>query len=282
MALLIAGLAAAACFLLLMPPAASSHGAPAAPPRRFPAAQAQRRGDAPGWLARRLAGLMASGRVARDLAVSGWDETLEELASRKLRLAGLALSAALLLALLGQGVGGAVALAAAVWAFQAPDLEVRRAAAARRAAIQRDLPYFLFTLAVLAESGLQLLPALDHYARNSRTALGRAVEAALAEIRLGQPPALAFLDMAQRLDVRDLTRFVGALVQTMEKGTDGLAATLRQQAETAWDKRRRLAQELGARASVKLLLPLVLFVLPAVLAMAAGPAIYAFLTQLGP
>jgi len=273
MVLLIAGFAAAACFLLLVPSAAPS-GHPPAPP-------AWGRSGHHGWLARRLAGLMASGRVARDLAVSGWEMTLEELASRKLRLAGLALAAALLLALLGQRTAALLAAAGAVWAFQAPDLEVLRAAAARRAAIQRDLPYFLFTLAVLAESGLQLLPALEHYARNSRTALGRAVETALAEIQLGQPPALAFLDMARRLDVRDLTRSVGALVQTMEKGTDGLAATLRQQAEAAWDKRRRLAQEAGARASVKLLLPLVLFVLPAVLAMAAGPAIYAFLTQLG-
>ncbi|OTA40772.1 MAG: hypothetical protein A6D92_13475 [Symbiobacterium thermophilum] len=68
----------------------------------------------------------------------------------------------------------------------------------------------------------------------------------------------------------------------MEKGTEGLAAALRAQAAEAWDRRRRLAQEAGAQASVKLLVPLVLFVLPAVLAMAAGPAIYAFLTQLGP
>ncbi|MFS8640695.1 MAG: type II secretion system F family protein [Symbiobacteriaceae bacterium] len=127
---------------------------------------------------------------------------------------------------------------------------------------------------------MQLLPALDHYAQNSRSPLGQAVRAALADVRMGRPPTFALLEMAQRLDVRDLTRAVGALVQTLEKGTEGLAAALRAQAAEAWDRRRRLAQEAGAQASVKLLLPLVLFVLPAVLAMAAGPAIYAFLTQL--
>jgi len=272
--LTIALLTAGAVFLVLLPRSGTPYGESLWEHRRSQGVHA------------RLIGLLAdrlgSGRLVRELAVSGLGLTPEELAARKLRLAGLALAAALLLFLLGQPVLGWLGLAGTVWAFRAPDLEIARAAAARRRAVQRDLPYFLFTLAVLTESGLHLLPALDHYARNSRGPLGDAVRTALAEIRLGQPPALAFLDMAQRLDVRDLTRSVGALVQTMEKGTEGIAATLRLQAAEAWDRRRRLAQEAGARASVKLLLPLVLFVLPPVLAMAAGPAIYAFLTQLGP
>ncbi len=271
---LIALLVAGAVFLLLLPLDGPPHGETSWG-RRGPGGIGRRLTD-------RLADLMASGRLERELAVSGLGLTLQELAARKLRLAGLALAGALLLAILGQPTLAALGLAGAVWAFRGPDMEVARAAAARRRAVQKDLPYFLFTLAVLTESGMQLLPALDHYARGSRGPLGEAVRTALAEIQMGQPPALAFLDMAHRLDVRDLTRFVGALAQTMEKGTEGLAATLRMQAAEAWDRRRRLAQEAGARASVQLLVPLVLFVLPAVLAMAAGPAIYAFLTQLGP
>lgn len=271
MALLIALLVSGSVFLLLLPRDEAPFGPPWA---RRPL------GGIFGRLAARLAALMASGRTARELGVSGLDLTLEELAERKLALAGLALACALLLALLGQPRLLPLGLIGAAWAFQAPDQQVARAAAARRRAVQRDLPYFLFTLAVLAESGMQLLPALDHYAQNSRSPLGQAVRAALADVRMGRPPTFALLEMAQRLDVRDLTRAVGALVQTLEKGTEGLAAALRAQAAEAWDRRRRLAQEAGAQASVKLLLPLVLFVLPAVLAMAAGPAIYAFLTQL--
>lgn len=273
MPLVIALFLSGAVFLLLLPRGRQGGGEVPWPGPRWPAVRR---------LASRLAGILASGRLARELAVSGLELTLEELALRKIRLAGLALACALLLALLGRPGLATLGFAGAVWAFQAPDLEVTRAAAARRRAVQRDLPYFLFTLAVLAESGMQLLPALDHYARNAAAPLGREVRSALAEIRMGQPPGMALLEMAQRLDVRDLTRAVGALVQTMEKGTEGLAAALRAQAAEAWDRRRRLAQEAGAQASVKLLVPLVLFVLPAVLAMAAGPAIYAFLTQLGP
>lgn len=274
MSLVIALLAASAVFLMLMPDQRTV--APASPWSALP--------DAPrrfGWLTVRLADLLSSSRVERDLAVSGLNISLEELAFRKLRLTGLAVAATAVLFLLGRTSLAAASLLAVAWAFQGPDLDVARLAARRRTAIQRDLPFFLFTLAVLAESGLQLLPALEQYARHSQTALAAEVRVTLAEIQLGQTPVLAFLEMAQRLDVRDFSLFVGALVQTMEKGTDGLAATLRMQAEAAWDKRRRLAQELGAKASVKLLIPLILFVLPAVLAMAAGPAIYAFLTQLG-
>lgn len=278
MILLIALLAGAAVFLLAAPakapapqpdPWAAWSGplAPAEPERQY------------GPLTRRLADLLSTTRVARDLVVSGLPFGLEELAARKLRLTTIALGAAVLMALLGRTNLALFALAAGVWAFQGPDLEIARKANARRMATQKDLPFFLFTLAILTEAGLHLLPALDQYCRQARSTLADELKTALAEIQLGQPPVLAFLNLAQQLDVRDFTLFVGALVQTMEKGTDGLSLTLRSQAEAAWDKRRRTAQELGAKASVKLFLPLILFVLPAILAIAAGPAIYQFVTQ---
>lgn len=158
-------------------------------------------------------------------------------------------------------------------------MEIARRAGRRRATIQRELPSFLFTLAVLTEAGMQLLPAVEHYSRQSRDSLAAELRSALSEVRLGQTPALAFLNLAQHLEVRDFTLFVGALVQTLEKGSDGLTATLRLQAEAAWDQRRRRAQELGHKASVKLFIPLILFVLPSILAIAVGPAVFGFVTQ---
>lgn len=264
MALLIALLAAVAVGLLLLPAPAATWEPPRSPVT---------------WLAHRLADHLATTRLARDLTVSGLDTTMDQLAARKLRLAGLALAGWALLSLMDSASLSLVALGAAVWAYRGPDLEIARLAQARRIAVQRDLPSFLFTMAVLTEAGLQLLPALDHYCRQARSTLATELKAALAAIQLGQSPALAFLNLAQQLDVRDFTLFVSALVQTMEKGTDGLSATLRAQAETAWEKRRRLAQELGAKASIKLFMPLLLFVLPAILAIAAGPALYSFATQ---
>lgn len=284
MPLLIALLVGGALFLLLAPGRPSPQEAawadwPGSPGRPAAADKAARPA---GPLARWLAGVLSETQVGRNLVVAGSPCTLEELAARKLRLAGLSLAAALLLWLLGRAGLAAAALVAAAWGFFGPDLEVARKAAARRTAVRKDLPMFLFTLAVLTEAGLHLLPALDHYCRQSRSPLAGELRTALAEIRLGQSPALAFLNLAQELDVRDFTLFVAALVQSMEKGTDGLAEVLRSQAAAAWDKRRRRAQELGAKASVRLFIPLLLFVLPAVLALAAGPALYQFLTQFMP
>lgn len=280
MPLLIALLVGGALFLLIAP------GRPAPQETPWPdwpvQPAAERSAQPAGRLTRWLAGLLSTTQVSRNLLIAGVPYSLEQLAARKLRLAGLSLSASLLLWLVGRSDLAALALLAAAWGFFGPDLEVARKAEARRAAVQKDLPMFLFTLAILTEAGLHLLPALDHYCRQSRSPLAGELRRALAEIRLGQSPALAFLSLAQELDVRDFTLFVGALVQSMEKGSDGLARVLRSQAASAWDKRRRRAQELGAKASVKLFIPLLLFVLPSVLALAAGPALYQFLTQLAP
>ncbi len=279
MALLIALLAGAAIFLLAIPAPERptvSHGPWSwSGQDASPSPAEVHHGPVVRW----LADLLVTTKVARNLAVSGSEISLDDLAARKLRLTVITLLGAVLLWLLGMPNISLVAAAAGVWAFQGPDLEIARKADARRMAVQRDLPFFLFTLAVLTEAGLHLLPALEHYCRQAHSTLAEEMKSALAEIQLGQTPALAFLNLSQQLDVRDFTLFVGALVQSMEKGTDGLSLTLRSQAEAAWDKRRRVAQELGAKASVKLFLPLVLFVLPSILAMAAGPAVYNFITQ---
>jgi len=284
MPLLIALLVACSLFLLIAPgrPAPQEDAWTGWPGWPAKPAAAERPSRPAGPAARWLAGLLAGAQVSRNLVVAGSPYSLEELAARKLRLAGLSLAGGLLLLALGRSDLSALALLAAAWGFFGPDLEVARKAEARRAAVQKDLPMFLFTLAILTEAGLHLLPALDHYCRQSRSPLAGEISGALAEIRLGQSPALAFLNLAQELDVRDFTLFVGALVQSMEKGSDGLARVLRAQAASAWDKRRRRAQELGAKASVRLFIPLLLFVLPSVLALAAGPALYQFLTQFMP
>jgi tight adherence protein C len=220
------------------------------------------------WLARYMAGT----NVARDLPLSGLPWTLEEVAARKVRLVLIALGAWVVLTLIGSSTMGLVALAAAVWAFKGPDLEITRRAAARRGAVQKEMPSFLFTMAILTEAGMHLLPAMEHYCRSNDGILSGELKQTLTEIQLGQPPALAMMETAQYLNVRDFTLFVGALVQTLERGGDGLAKLLRMQAEASWDKRKRNAQELGHKASAKLFLPLALFVLPAIIAIAIGPA----------
>ncbi|HLN61310.1 MAG TPA: type II secretion system F family protein [Symbiobacteriaceae bacterium] len=225
----------------------------------------------------RLVGHLAASSVARDLPLSGMPLTVEQLAAKKIRLTLIAGSACLLFWVLGMSKLALIALLAGVWAFKGPDLDVARKAAVYRAAIQRELPSFLFTLAIMAEAGVQLLPALEYYCRSSNTKLGAELQRALTEVQLGQAPAVALMEMAQYLDVKDLTFFVGALVQSLERGGDGLVRTLRMQAEAGWDKRKRSAQELGHKASAKLFIPLVLFVLPAIVAIAVGPAVLSFL-----
>lgn len=212
--------------------------------------------------------------VGRRLAAAG----LDGVAPRELLRARLGLPLLTLAAFAGPWVRdpgaftAGIGLAAAALAWLAPEQWLGARVRARRRAVERDLPAVLTTLAVTTEAGLSLTAAMAEVARRRQGALAAEFARALAEVQLGCPQAQALERMAARCAVPDLTLFLAALVQGCEKGGGGVAAGLREQAAAAWAQRRRRAEELAQQASVRLFLPLVLLVFPALLLFLIGPA----------
>src|SRR5207247_7468826 len=92
------------------------------------------------------------------------------------------------------------------------------------------------------------------------------------EQRAGKPRFDAWRSMAERVDIDFVRQFVTMLVQTERFGTP-IANALGQFADTLRVRRTQKAEEMAAKAGVKLLFPLVLFVFPSIFVVALGPAI---------
>ncbi len=146
----------------------------------------------------------------------------------------------------------------------------------RRAAQMRDvLPDLIDLLVICTESGLGMDAAIHRVSqeiRRSSPALAEEFYLAALEIRAGAGRIQALKNVALRVDSQDLHALVSMLVQADRFGTS-LADSLRVQSEMMRIKRMQRAEEIAAKVPVKMLLPLILFIFPALLAVLIGPAV---------
>ncbi|MEY4652118.1 MAG: hypothetical protein RI884_699 [Pseudomonadota bacterium] len=146
----------------------------------------------------------------------------------------------------------------------------------RRAAKMRDvLPDLIDLLVICTESGLGMDAAIHRVSqeiRRSSQALAEEFYLAALEIRAGAGRSQALKNLALRVDLEDLYALVSMLVQADRFGTS-LADSLRVQSEMMRIKRMQRAEEIAAKVPVKMLLPLILFIFPALLAVLIGPAV---------
>lgn len=155
--------------------------------------------------------------------------------------------------------------------FFGPTLWLGFATSARSAAIARALPNALDLLVVTVEAGLSFEAAMARVAEKYRNPLAAEFTRVLQETRLGRPRLEAMEEMAARCEVEALSSFVQAVLQSEQLGTP-IARILRVQAEEIRRRRLLVAQVKGAHASVKMLLPMVLFIFPTIWVILLGPA----------
>jgi tight adherence protein C len=77
--------------------------------------------------------------------------------------------------------------------------------------------------------------------------------------------------LAIRTGLPELKSLAAILIQAEKFGTS-IATALRTHAESLRTKRRQQAEERAAKTAVKLILPLILFIFPAIFVVLAGPA----------
>ena len=93
----------------------------------------------------------------------------------------------------------------------------------------------------------------------------------MQEVRLGRPRLEALEDLGRRSGVEDLNNFVQAIVQSEQLGS-GVARILRIQSDEVRMRRLLAAQERGAKASLKMLLPMLGCIFPTLWVILLGPA----------
>ena len=158
----------------------------------------------------------------------------------------------------------------AAFGWFGPDLLLRSKTQARQKAIRRSLPDLLDLLVISVEAGLGFDAAISRMVEKRDDQLTREFARVLAEMRVGRSRREALKDLIARTQVSDLNNFVGAILQAEQLGVS-VTKVLSVQAEQMRTLRRQRAEEQAAQLQLKMLLPLALFIFPALCVVIMGP-----------
>ena len=175
----------------------------------------------------------------------------------------------ILLPVVGAGLG-----------YYLPVLSLGRTISKRQDDIIRSLPDALDLLTICVEAGLGFDAAMSRVAEKWDNELSVAFTRVLQEIQLGKLRREALRDMSDRMEVRDVSTFVAAIIQAGQLGVS-LARVLRIQSDQMRVRRRQRAEELARAATLKILPPVVFLIFPALLIVLLGPAAIQMLTVFG-
>ena len=165
------------------------------------------------------------------------------------------------LVILGTGVVG----------FFYPDFWVKGRIQERQKQIGRALPFIIDLLALSTEAGLDFVGAIGKVVEKATPGpLVEEFSQLLKEMKIGASRSASMREMAARINMQEMNSFVAILVSADQMGAS-IGKILRQQSEQMRVDRMLKAEKAGAAAASKVLLPLVLFILPAVMLMIMGP-----------
>lgn len=158
-----------------------------------------------------------------------------------------------------------------VLGFYYPDLMLNSAKTARQSAVRRAMPFIVDLLALSTEAGLDFLGAIGKVTEKARPSpLVEEFAQVLKEIKIGSSRAEALQEMSSRLDMQEISSFVAILISADQMGAS-IGKVLRQQSEQIRTQRFLAGEKEGAKASQKIMIPMFMFILPAIILMIFGP-----------
>jgi tight adherence protein C len=160
----------------------------------------------------------------------------------------------------------------ALFGYTAPEFWLGRKVKARQKAILLMIPDALDLLTISVRAGLGFDAALGKVVEKLQGPLSDEFRRALAEVRVGKARREALRDIVPRTEVVPLTNFIGAIIQAEQLGVS-ISKVLQVQSEQLRIERRQRAEEMAAKAPIKMLFPLVGCIFPSLFIVILGPAI---------
>jgi len=156
--------------------------------------------------------------------------------------------------------------------YMAPEFWLGSRARKRSFAMVLQLPDALDLLTISVEAGLGFDAALAKVVEKMEGPLVNEFRQALAEIRMGRTRRDALRDVVARANSQPISNFIGAIVQAEQLGVP-IAKVLQIQSQQLRIERRQRAEEMAAKAPVKMLFPMVGCIFPTIFIVILGPAI---------
>jgi tight adherence protein C len=135
-----------------------------------------------------------------------------------------------------------------------------------------QIPDALDLLTISVRAGLGFDGALGKVVEKLQGPLTDEFRRGLAEIRVGKARRDALRDIIPRTEVPALTNFIGAIIQAEQLGVS-ISKVLQVQSEQLRIERRQRAEEMAAKAPIKMLFPLVGCIFPSLFIVILGPAL---------
>ena len=206
------------------------------------------------------------------LQMAGYDEIISPMTFAGLRILFLFFS--MIFLFIGAVAGNMMfcTVIAMLFAFF-PALWLSGVIKKRHTSIMKALPNVLDLLTLSVESGRDLLSSLrEILERRKMDPLGEELMRTFQEIQLGRKRTEALRALSKRVKQVDLTATVNAIVQAEEYGVS-IGQLLRIQGDMQRNKRFALAEKMANESSVKIIIPVVICILPAVFIILMGPLV---------
>ena len=164
--------------------------------------------------------------------------------------------------------------------YALPNLFLEKLINKRKRQIERELPDVLDLLSVSVEAGLSFDNSILKLTEKMKGVVMDEFLKAISEMRMGKTRKESLEAMQKRLQVDDVTTFIGSLIQAYELGIS-ISNVIKIQSKGMRQKRRQRAQEIAMKAPVKMLFPLVFFIFPSIFIILLGPAIIRIMETFG-
>ena len=174
------------------------------------------------------------------------------------------------------GYPNMLCLALGLVGFIFPHIHCRSNKNYRQTSIISDMPFFIDLLALSTEAGLDFIGAVQRIIDKAESrVLTEEFAIVLKDIKLGSSRSDALKALAKRADTPEITSFCAVIIDADETGAS-ISQVLKDQSAQIRLERFVRAEKAGAKASQIVLIPMMLFTLPAVFIIVFAPVIIQF------